>query len=819
MSFLPSIIDGWSKLLQTFSIWMVLATLPFSVAFSQSGPCSYSVSGKVLDVDTDKPIPYVTVKVRNTEKATLTNLEGEFFIDGLCEEKNTLIISCIGYCDSTCAHHYQDGTRPNIYLRAEAHELETTVIEADRIKTKGTESISQITLRKADLMKDPTRSLAAAIAREPGVTFISTGSNVQLPVIHGLYGNRILLLNNGLKHGFQNWGSDHAPEIDISAADRITIIKGASGVRFGPEALAGAVIVNPNPIYLHNHFYAGVGTGFQTNGRGINTNVEVGQGYEKWGYFANASFTKIGDRHTPDYSLTNSGKEEISVGFGTRYQHKNWNFKLYYSYLNQELALLRSSIAESGSAFERALNAETPTFIRPFSYDIGEPKQNTEHQLGKVEVDWLYSDEGKLTFRAGTQLNKRQEYDVRRNADLPIIDLNLLTTDYQLEWRHPELFKLNGLIGVQYFYQNNDNNPGTGTTPFIPNYNTNRFSAFWVESKKFGANKLEAGIRFDYETNNVRGRETNQDIFRDEFEFLNFTSSLGFVRKLSPNSTFRTNIGTAWRTPNMAELYSFGQHGFRTQFGLLRYYTNEEGELRTDRVIPLSERNVQSERGYKFINEFETQSKNNSLSISLYAHYIENYIFDRPFTVIGTIRGPMPLFIYDQIDAIFLGTDISWKRKWTQQVSGTFGASLLYTTSLRNNESPIFQPPISVNYELEWDQGEWWKFQNSSFSITPSYTFRQFQAPPIVSPGQLIDGSVRITADSPFFDFKDAPDGYFLINAAWRFKIKNLSGSISVNNLLNARYRDYLNDMRYFVDEPGRNIMFGLNYRFKAKHR
>ncbi len=819
MSFLPSIIGGWSKLLQTFSIWMVLATLPFSVAFSQSGPCSYSVSGKVLDVDTDKPIPYVTVKVRNTEKATLTNLEGEFFIDGLCEEKNTLIISCIGYCDSTCAHHYQDGTRPNIYLRAEAHELETTVIEADRIKTKGTESISQITLRKAELMKDPTRSLAAAIAREPGVTFISTGSNVQLPVIHGLYGNRILILNNGLKHGFQNWGSDHAPEIDISAADRITIIKGASGVRFGPEALAGAVIVDPNPIYLHNHFYAGVGTGFQTNGRGINTNVEVGQGYEKWGYFVNGSFTKIGDRHTPDYSLTNSGKEERSFGLGTRYQHKNWNFKAYYSYLDQRLALLRSSIAHSGTALIKSINSEEPTFIAPFSYTIGEPNQSIQHHLGKIEVDWLYSEEGKLTFRAGAQMNRRDEFDVRRNAELPIIDLDLLTTDYQLEWRHPEFFKLNGLIGLQFFNQNNDNNPGTGTTPFIPNYNTNRLSAFWVESKSFGANKLEAGIRFDYETNNVRGRETSQEIFRDEYEFTNFTSSLGYVRKLSKGSTFRTNVGTAWRTPNMAELYSFGQHGFKTQYGLLRYYTNEEGALRTNRVLKLDDTDIQSERGYKFINEFETRNSKNALTVSLFAHYIQNYIFNRPFSVIGTIRGPMPAFIYVQTDAFFAGTDISWTRNWSKSVFGTLGASVLWSRNVERNEPLINQPPLSVNYELEWSHGDFWRFDNSSFVIAPMYRFRQFQAPRTVRPEDLIDGTVEITPESEIFDYKDAPAGYFLLNAAWRFKLKNLSGSISVNNLLNARYRDYLNDMRYFADEPGRNIMFGLNYRFKAKHR
>ena len=83
----------------------------------------------------------------------------------------------------------------------------------------------------------------------------------------------------------------------------------------------------------------------------------------------------------------------------------------------------------------------------------------------------------------GKQLNSRKEYDVRRNSHKPIIDLDLITNDIQLKWKHPDVFELDGVIGVQYFYQDNDNNPGTGTTPFIPNYNIDRYSAFVVKVK------------------------------------------------------------------------------------------------------------------------------------------------------------------------------------------------------------------------------------------------------------------------------------------------------------------------------------------------
>ncbi len=783
--------------------------------FAQNQPCNYSVSGNVLNADTEEPIPDAVVKVSGTEKQTTTDENGNFKIDGLCSKKNTLIISCIGYADSTRDHEHD--SEIHFYLTQEVTSLKEVTIEAQRTKEKGTETISQVTIGKAEIASNPTQSLASALSGLEGVTFSSTGANVQLPIIHGLYGNRILILNNGLKHGFQNWGTDHAPEIDVASANNITVVKGAAGVRYGPEALGGAIIVEPSPLLLNNPFYAALGTGYQTNGRGYNANLEVGQGTENWSYFANGSYARSGDRKAPDYYLTNSGKEEKALSFGVLRHLNQWDFKINYSFIDQNLALLRSSIANSPDSFIRAINSDEPVFINPFSYDINQPNQTTQHHLAKAEVNWWYAENARLTFIGGIQLNKRDEFDVRRNADIPIIDLDLLTYDYQLEWKHPKWHGLDGLLGLQYFSQNNDNNPGTQTTPFIPNYNTDRFSAFVVESLDFGKNTMEAGIRFDFETNDVRGRETNQDIFRDNYSFTNFTGTLGYVRQLSENSTFRTNLGTAWRTPNMEELFSFGQHGFKTTFGLLRFQDND-GQLSTSEVIPLDESDVDPERGYKFINEFMTRKNGNTHHLTVYSHYIENYIYDRPIGVFGTIRGPMPAFIFDQVDALFFGADYNWEKEWTNSLSGTFGLSFLWSGNIGDNDPLINQPPISTNFELQLNQGKVWWFDSSRWSIRPSYTFRQFQAPRTVTPESLVDGSVTLTTDSEIFDFADAPDGYFLLDLSWSFSWKNLHGNITAQNLLNTGYRDYLNEMRYFADDLGRNLIFTLNYNFKSRN-
>jgi iron complex outermembrane receptor protein len=120
------------------------------------------------------------------------------------------------------------------------------------------------------------------------------------------------VLNEGLKHGFQNWGNDHEPEIDINLANNITLIKGASGVQYGPEALGGAIIVNTNPLYLNEPLNVTIGSGFETNGREYYVKSQISQGLKRGSYFAGVNYNRSGDKHSPNYSLTNSGKEIIT---------------------------------------------------------------------------------------------------------------------------------------------------------------------------------------------------------------------------------------------------------------------------------------------------------------------------------------------------------------------------------------------------------------------------------------------------------------------------------------------------------------------------
>lgn len=785
-----------------------------SPAFGQKNDCNYNINGKILDKKNNQAVPYVTVKIRNSDKYAISDENGYFEINDLCSENNTLEVSCIGYCHTEAQHHqHEHGNTCSIFIAQKISDLNEVIVVSKKEKNTGTETISQISIDKKDI-GNPAASLASSLSQIEGVTFTSNGANVQLPVIHGLSGNRILILNNGLKHGFQNWGAEHAPEIDISAANSIAVIKGAGGVRYGPEALGGVILVKPNPLLLNTSLYGNAGAGLITNGRGGNTNVEVGYGAEKFSFFANGNYTKLGDRETPEYILSNTAKEETALSLGALYHTHSFDFKLYYSYINQNLGLLRASFLSAPEQIRRAFKEDKPLIINPFTYNINEPNQKIRHNFAKAEVDWWLENYGKLKFVIGYQNNQRQEFDVRRNANLPIIDLNLTTLNTQLEWKHPTWHGIDGIVGIEYFSQENNNNPGTLTTPFIPNYKSSRWSSFIIEKLKINNNTLEAGIRLDWENNIVAGRETNKNIFRDNFTFTNITASLGYALHINEFRDFKTNFGTAFRTPNVAELYSFGQQNFRHTFGLLRSGFRVNGTPTTAGVTSFNESDVALEKGYQLTNEFRHNKNGNTHLVTGYVNYIDNYVFDRPISVTQGIRGPQFNFFYDQSETLFLGIDYTWKKQITPNLSTKLGFNYLWSRDIGRDQPIIEQAPIASNLQLEWKQGDFGMLKNSTWKISPSYTFQQFQAPRTVAVGELIDRTEIITKDSEIFDFTDAPDGYFLLDAAWDFSVKKWNVSLSAENLLNQSYRNYLNDLRYFADELGINMTLSLNYKF-----
>ncbi len=787
-------------------IWVVVLILSSSLLMAQD-----TFSGIVMDAETkEKLVDAYLVAVDDFDVFGITNEEGYFEIPTEELEREfsiqfngyeTIIIKLIANQTSEIYLHPSESMLDDIFVVFEKNPLE-----------RGIKSISQISINRTEIQKNSSARLGDVMSQIDGVTFISTGHNVQLPVIHGLYGNRILVLNNGFKHGFQNWGSDHAPEVDVAGAEKVTVVKGAAGVKYGPDALGGAVVIENNALALNTDFYTRATSSFQTNGRGYGINASFGEGKENFSYHIGGNFNQVGDRRAPGYNLTNTGARDYNLQGGLRYDYRDWSFKANYSRVNQNLGILRAAVGSSGPALIRNMEAPIPTFIKPFSYGINEPNQEISHQLASIKAIRTFDNGNKLKISFGRQWNARKEFDVRRNADLPVLDLELTTDDLQVEFEHELTSNINGSVGVQYFSQSNSNNPGTGVTPFIPNYETDRYSAFLLETLELDRMSWELGVRYDFEENGVGGRDNRNNIFQDSFSFSNFTASLGNIWEVNKNTIWRNNIGTGWRPPNMAELFSFGQHESQTTFGLLRYQPSEENVITANEVMRLSDSDVSPENSLKYTTEFEWTSKKHRFNATAYTNYIRNFIFSRPIGVLGTARGPMPTFIIDQADALFIGSDLTYTHSYSEQGKATIGGSYIWSRNVERGEELIHQPPVHLHASIKHSFDNLKQVDQLDLSLHPTYTFRQLQAPRTLTVRSLVEGTADLDFNDPIFDFLDPPSSYFLLNASVGVQKNDFYFSVEARNLLNTNYRDYLNNMRYFADEMGVNFIFSLTY-------
>lgn len=785
---------------------------------AQVDSCRYTIEGRVFDQATGEPLPLVSIQIMDTRRGTTTDEEGYFSFSDLCEKEYDLLFSYLGYKE---LRHHHDFHHPyiEIYLAPSSLLMESVLVEAEGPQA-GIKTTMTSKLNEEELAEVSSLNFGEAVSRISGVNTISTGQNIVKPVIHGLHSNRILVVNNGLRHEFQNWGTDHAPEIDPSMIDNLEVVKGAGTVRYGPDALGGVILINPAKPDFDTPLRGEVSLTGKSNGRSGEASLQLEKGFKWLSLMASGSILKQGDLQAPDYQLTNTGKEEYSYGGGFRLHPLPELFvEGYYSHFDQELGILRGSVNTNLDDLLNGLEAEVPNFTMPFSYDIGTPKQGVSHDLYKASAKWV-GERQSVSVQYGYQINRRQEFDVRRGNDLeiPNIDLELATHSVEGEWKHPAWGRLSGQLGVQWMQQANDNIPGTQTVPFIPNYDQERIGGYLIESLDLGNSTLEAGVRYDWQESYIVGRQPNNLIYRNTVEFQSVTATLGFRQKLSQHSTFRTNLGTAWRPPNIAELYRFGRHLSFLEYGLWRYTVIEDRDLISTRdILTEEDRTVPNENGYKWISSYELNREDLQIEATGYVNYIENYIYARPAGLTATVRGTSPFFIYDQSNALFWGLDLTTRLKHSEQWESTLKGSYLWSKQVPENDFFVGQPPARIDYEVRWEPTSQW-FDESVFKLHAGYTFEQFQAPRILTVEEVIfafRNDVDLFGENASdFDIAPPPDGFFLLNLSWRASWKNLNWSVQVHNVLNTRYRRYTNRLRYFADEMGRNVMLSLGYKF-----
>ncbi|MFD2727484.1 TonB-dependent receptor [Hyunsoonleella rubra] len=806
---------------------LILACCFFGVVHSQN--CTYTLLGEVKDFHDGTPMSGSTIYIETLNTYTTADINGKFIIKNLCDGKLVLVVSHVGCETQRVEIDINGDTYKEINMEHHVEELHEVKVSGNTTR-KLTKTAQETQINTETVERFSALNLGDALKQVSGVSSINTGNSIVKPVINGLHSSRISVITNGVLLQDQEWGIEHAPNIDLNAAGTINVIKGANALAYSGDAIGGVVVLKPTAVIAEDSLYGKTILSGQTNGRGYNVASSLTKTWEK-GWFVNgqASMKHFGDFEASDYVLTNSGLKAKGFNVSGGFKTFEKGFNINYSYLSNEIGILRSAHIGSINDLVEAVNNGQPIVIEDFSYDINSPRQDVTHQILKAEFYKRFKQFGRFQVQYDFQNNQRFEYDVRRGDDgKPAVDLNLKThsilADLKLDANSSTIYN----FGIHARYQNNFANPDTGIRRLIPDYDRYDIGVFAISNLKWGDNtNVDFGLRYDfnridaqkfYQTSrwlernysnefndiilgSVFGREiqygvidfdAQQLLTNPVYNFHNVSISAGISHKIDDQNSVMFNYGLSQRAPNPSELFSDGLHHSAARIEL--------GDLR-----------MEQETSNRFGASYKLKTSKLDLNVEAFANHIKDFIQIIPSGTEQTIRGAFPVWNYLQTNALLYGVDLSGNYQFNEQWQINHTSSFIKGRDTKTETALIDMPAFRTVNVLGYSNEKWLGF---NASLESEWVFEQNNYPNF-----NFETLNPTTQEMVLVDISTPPPAYHLLHFRSDITVPlsertKLNIGLTVFNVLNTSYREYLNRLRYFADDLGRNFMLQIKLNY-----
>lgn len=734
---------------------------------------------KQIIIVTDNGTPLEGAVMHFQGRHYLADAQGNISLSGIQSGSYIIKITYVGYEDFSERIDFPLKKNPmKVEMQPAVNELTQVMISAKASAPKN--KIAQV-ISASEIEKQSAQNLAQVLASVKGVSMVKTGATISKPVIHGMHSNRILLINNDVRQEGQQWGSDHAPEIDPQNSEKITVIKGAESVRYGADALGGVILVAPAPLPYSDGFHGSMGSGYASNGNRFFSWAKISSSLGKhhnWAWAATGSQQFSGDIKTATYYLNNTGNRQNNFSFSVGKQQDSWGTEAYYSRFFSENGIFFGSHIGNLDDLKLRFELGQPTEFQPYSSKIKNPKQEVLHHLFKLK-SFFSSPKNKFELQYAFQKDNRKEFSVRRLNNAPALDMDLQTHIFEGNWKNFSLENWKTELGISYLHQENYNQPGTGITPVIPNFASGSAGVYAIEKYVKYPWQAEIGLRYDYKNIHADGYNANGERYGKSNDFQNVTYSLSAHWFANDAWSFSSDLGLAWRAPHVSELYSNGLH-------------HGAG------IFQVGDENLHSEKGLKWVASVAFSSEKISVTAEGFLQRISGYIYDFPTGETRSLfSGVYPVFAYAQSDAFFRGGDLEVIFPIVKPLKYSAKASVVYANDMASGRYFPYISPLRFSEQLQWSwQNRQGQFHHWEATLKHSFVAKQHRFDP---EKELVNST---------------PAPYHLLAAELgthlRVKKINLKFYFSVENLTNQLYKDYTNRFRYYAHDMGRNYKFNI---------
>lgn len=599
-------------------------------------------------------------------------------------------------------------------------------------------------------------NIVDAITLQPGVSQISTGAGISKPVIRGLGYNRVVVVEQGIRQEGQQWGDEHGLEVDALGVHSVEILKGPASLMYGSDAIAGVMILHPEPALMQGTMQAKVGGEYQSNNGLYNYHAGFAGNLNgwiwNWHYSDKAAHCY---KNATDGFVPGSWFKERDI-LGLLGINKEWGHSwLRFSHVNFTPGITEGERDEETGE----LIWEDGNSAKSYSKQL--PFQRVLHTKVVSDNAWVIGN-GTLKAIFGYQQNYRREFeDSFEEAELA---MRLHTFNYDVRYQFP-IFNLQWSTGINGMWQKNVNQ---GEEMLIPDYHLFDFGYFLTAEKQLGRWHLSGGARIDNRhLSTVAAEEDGVARFNAlNKNFTGVTGSLGAVYHVNDDMNLRLNVARGFRAPTVSELSSNGVHE-----GSIQYELGNE-ELK-------SEFSTQIDLGMDYTSHYV------SVNAALFCNFINNYIFlgRLPYETEG-----YRTYQYRQGDARLMGGELTVDVHPINplHIENTFsyvrGVQLNQPEESRN--LPMMPAPRwTANVRYEFPDFLRHRFRRSYISIGMEYNFRQCHF-------YALDDTETATPAYGLFNLSAGTDLHI-------FGHNCIELELCAQNLFNTTYQSHLSRLKY----------------------
>ena len=660
----------------------------------------------------------------------------------------------------------------------------------DRVVDDLINSVTVIT--DEELARRQSTTLGETLDGLPGVSNSDFGPGVGRPVVRGLSGSRVQILDNGLRVvDVAGEGADHSVAISTSNASQIEILRGPATLLYGGNASGGVINVisehfNPNfsdDINVNGQF-AYSGNGNQRRGD-IGLSLPLSDNFViRTDYAAQRSddFDIDGfqgsDQTTGDKgTLENSGIDADSFSLTGLYS-RDWGFAaLGYSRWKTSYGI-PTVITGVGEEEQATIQADYDRL--DFRSEIDDPFAGIHTARFKVDYTEFYQAEVASKFDGGVLEESGVEGEFDKDE-----------TEVRIELLHNPIGAWEGVVGLQI----NDadfqtGGPGGEGSFYVRDNETRSYGLFVLENKETSFGHVELAARLDYVDSKPAdfaadreieseppfvGVVPNQSAKLGDRSFTPFSVSAGAIVDIDDTHHFRVSLSRSERAPSPEQLYSFGEH-------------------HASETVEIGDPDLDEEAYTNLEIGLDRHHGPFTYNITAFYNRVSDYIYLETLTIGGAevLSDEGNNFLTnEQEDAKFYGAEFTSAWQISKgQMPFTLRFSADYVRAKLDNGGDL--PRISpARAGLGFDTGH----GDMAFSMDYQRVFNQ----------------------SKTAELESSTDGYDLVSfdANWQpASLKGLGVFVKGRNLLNEdgrRHTSFLKDNSVIV---GRSILAGFNFDF-----